>query len=154
MYVCALSSPVCGSCHDPAASLGVLSSSFTLCSSFTPAPALPAAQRLQERFTGIAHQSATLYTDLGEGDIADPLAKVAAAHPKVCVPRLLMIGAFRSNGSKAQGALFSWPGWTWPWHPTSQLSSFLLFVKKQRWLTSIAQSHHRAEQDEQLCTLL
>ena len=37
----------------------------------------------QDRFTGVAFHSKTLFTDLGEGDLADPLAAVAAAHPKV-----------------------------------------------------------------------
>lgn len=39
----------------------------------------------QERFTGIAHHSKTLYTHLGEGDIAGPLAKIAAEHSKVTI---------------------------------------------------------------------
>jgi hypothetical protein len=32
---------------------------------------------------GTAFHTKTLYTDLGEGDLADPLAQVATANPKV-----------------------------------------------------------------------
>ena len=38
---------------------------------------------MQDRFTGISFHCKALYTDLGEGDLADPLAKVAAANLKV-----------------------------------------------------------------------
>jgi len=38
-----------------------------------------------ERFTGLAFSSRSLYTHLGEGDLADPLAKIAAEHPKVSI---------------------------------------------------------------------
>lgn len=36
-----------------------------------------------ENFRGPACHSQTVYTKLGEGDVADPLAAVAAAHPAV-----------------------------------------------------------------------
>jgi len=47
----------------------------------------------QERWTGPAIQAATLYTMLGEGDVADPLRAVAAAHPAVA------IGSYPNTGA-------------------------------------------------------
>lgn len=38
---------------------------------------------MQDRFTGVSFHCKALYTDLGEGDLAEPLAKVAAANLKV-----------------------------------------------------------------------
>lgn len=49
------------------------------------------------------------------------LQRLLRLTPRCVSLRLLMSGGFRRNGSKAQGALFSWPGWAWPWHPISQL---------------------------------
>ncbi|KAK9839966.1 hypothetical protein WJX74_001201 [Apatococcus lobatus] len=37
----------------------------------------------KDRFTGAAYLSATLYTDTGEGDVAQALRKIAAEHPDV-----------------------------------------------------------------------
>ncbi len=39
----------------------------------------------QERFSGPLATSQTLYTHLGEGDLADAVAAVAAAHPTVAI---------------------------------------------------------------------
>ncbi|GAX76273.1 hypothetical protein CEUSTIGMA_g3717.t1 [Chlamydomonas eustigma] len=39
----------------------------------------------QDRFTGPAFHTESLYTDLGEGDLAEPLAKVAKESPKVSI---------------------------------------------------------------------
>ncbi|EFJ40156.1 hypothetical protein VOLCADRAFT_120055 [Volvox carteri f. nagariensis] len=39
----------------------------------------------QERFTGVAFQSAALYTRLGESDLAQALTAVAAKHPHVAI---------------------------------------------------------------------
>ena len=39
----------------------------------------------QDRFKGVAFHSRVLFTDLGEGDVADPLARVAAAYPKISI---------------------------------------------------------------------
>lgn len=40
---------------------------------------------IQERFSGPAHITRTVYTNVGEGDVADPLARVAAAHGAVSI---------------------------------------------------------------------
>lgn len=37
----------------------------------------------KDRFSGAAYQSATLYTDAGEGDVAQALRGIAAEHPDV-----------------------------------------------------------------------
>jgi molybdopterin-biosynthesis enzyme MoeA-like protein len=54
----------------------------------------------QERFTGPAIQSTTLYTMLGEGDVADPLRAVAAAHPAVA------IGSYPNTGATEPTSVF------------------------------------------------
>ena len=41
--------------------------------------------RPQERFAGPLSTTQSLYTHMGEGDLADPLAAVAAAHPAVSI---------------------------------------------------------------------
>ncbi|GAB4821923.1 hypothetical protein N2152v2_008969 [Parachlorella kessleri] len=69
-------------------------------------PGIPSLfQRMVEahadRFKGPAAHSQTLYTNLGEGDVADPLADVAKAHPKV------RIGSYPNvnmKSSKREGA--------------------------------------------------
>ncbi|GLI70078.1 hypothetical protein VaNZ11_014851 [Volvox africanus] len=39
----------------------------------------------QERFTGVAFQSAALFTHVGESDLAQPLSAVAVKHPNVAI---------------------------------------------------------------------
>ncbi len=46
---------------------------------------LPGPCAAQARFQGPASHEAVVFTEQGEGDIADPLARVAAEHPQVCV---------------------------------------------------------------------
>lgn len=48
---------------------------------------------LQARFQGAAFCSAAVYTQMGEGDLAVALTKVAAAHPKVS------IGSYPNTGT-------------------------------------------------------
>jgi molybdopterin-biosynthesis enzyme MoeA-like protein len=45
----------------------------------------PYFHHLQERFSGPLSATKVLLTHMGEGDLADPLAKVAADHPGVSI---------------------------------------------------------------------